>query len=186
MNKGILDHGQWVGECKAEHMFDENLANELSRMLLSLGVKYVLDLGCGPGWYTRNFRKSGLLAHGVDGNPNTVNFEGGLQVADLATPQSFPGEWDAVMSLEVGEHIPKAFEQAFLDNIAKHSKKWVILSWGIPGQSGYGHVNCQTNEYIVEQMKARGFTSVWNWQDILRKGSTFYWFKNTIMVFEKA
>merc|ERR1711959_250741 len=62
------------------------------------------------------------------------------------------GQTDWVVSIEVGEHIEKAKEQAFLDNLATVARRGVILSWGVPGQTGYGHVNCQSNEYVVEQL----------------------------------
>lgn len=185
MSNGILEHGQWNGECSDEHKFDEKLAERISTYFSSNGMKSVLDLGCGPGQYTRKFRADGLTAHGVDGNPTSAKFEGNLQVADLAVAQTFTGEWDVVMSLEVGEHIPKAFEQTFLDNITRHAKKQVVLSWGVLGQGGYGHVNCQTNEYIIEEMKKRGFRYLEAPSQDLRKNSVCGWFKNTIMVFER-
>ena len=31
------------------------------------------------------------------------------------------------------------------------------MSWAIPGQGGFGHVNCQPNEYIIEQVEGRGW-----------------------------
>ena len=41
-----------------------------------------------------------------------------------------------VMSLEVGEHIPADYEAIFLDNLARHAKEGVLLSWARPNQGG--------------------------------------------------
>lgn len=39
------------------------------------------------------------------------------------------------MSLEVGEHIPSAFEHILFDNLHYNNKCGVILSWAVPGQA---------------------------------------------------
>ena len=53
----------------------------------------------------------------------------------------------------------------------------------IKDQDGDGHINCQTNEYIIEQMLSRGYML----DDVatakLRKAASLPWFKNTIMIF---
>jgi hypothetical protein len=64
---------------------------------------------------------------------------------------------DLVISIEVGEHIPKEFEQVFIDNICSHTNSKLILSWAIVGQGGDGHVNCQNNDYIIAKLKEKGF-----------------------------
>ena len=39
------------------------------------------------------------------------------------------------MSLEVGEHIPSAFEHTLFENLHLNNECGVILSWAIPGQA---------------------------------------------------
>jgi hypothetical protein len=91
---------------------------------------------------------------------------------------------DVVLCLEVGEHVPKESEALLLDKICQHAKEKIILSWAIPGQGGFGHVNCQSNEYIVAQMKARGWHIDWDESNYLRERcSGCSWFENTLMVF---
>jgi hypothetical protein len=87
------------------------------------------------------------------------------------------------MSLEVGEHIPAEFESIYLDNVAKHAKGLIILSWAVPGQNGDGHVNCQSNEHIIDEMHLRSFTLDEVATKALRNSASLWWFKNTIMVF---
>jgi hypothetical protein len=63
----------------------------------------------------------------------------------------------------------------------------VILSWAIPGQGGFGHVNCASNAYIIEEMKQRGWVYLSKPSDYLRERcSGAEWCQDTVMVFEKG
>ena len=88
-------------------------------------------------------------------------------------------------SLEVGEHLPKKYEETFFENLAKTSKEGIILSWAIPGQGGDGHFNEQPNAYVKEKMTNLGFTNNLKLEEAFRSASTLTWFQNTIMVFER-
>ena len=61
------------------------------------------------------------------------------------------------MSLEVGEHIPKEYEDIFINNLHNNNNKGIILSWAILGQGGFGHVNEQNNDYIKSKMSNLGY-----------------------------
>ena len=90
-----------------------------------------------------------------------------------------------IISLEVGEHIPDKYEDIFIHNLVRNSKKYLLLSWALPKQLGSGHVNCHTNEYIIGKMKEYGFyinTPITNY---LRAKASFKWFQKTIMFFQK-
>jgi len=94
--------------------------------------------------------------------------------------------FDVVLSLEVGEHIPAEFEQQFIDNICKHAKKHLAISWAIEGQGGSGHVNCKNNNYIISKVEDRGFKFNFNDSEKIRKAATnASWFGYTIMVFDR-
>ena len=122
--------------------------------------------------------------NGFDGNPHTPALTQGIcGVLDLTNNDLNIGTYGWVISLEVGEHIPKEFEQRYLDNITKAAKFGVILSWAVVGQDGHGHVNCQNNDYIIAEMAKRGFTYSKIESEHLRKSATLSWFKNTLMVF---
>jgi hypothetical protein len=90
-----------------------------------------------------------------------------------------------VLCLEVGEHIPKQFEQIFLNNIDKYNAKGVVLSWALKGQGGFGHFNEQNNDYVKRAMAARGYKNDLAAEERLRAAASLSWFKNTIMVFRK-
>ena len=47
---------------------------------------------------------------------------------------------DWVMSLEVAEHIPPQFTDAFLRNVRCHARVGAVISWALPSQrGGLGH-----------------------------------------------
>jgi hypothetical protein len=74
------------------------------------------------------------FAKGYDGNPNTKTISDGLcDVAYLSKPQIF-NKVDWVICLEVGEHIPKQFENILFDNMCNHATEGIIMSWAFPGQ----------------------------------------------------
>ena len=89
-----------------------------------------------------------------------------------------------MLCLEVGEHLPKEYEDIFFANIIRNSKSGILLSWAVPGQKGDGHVNEQSNDYIKAKMADLGYINDVNAENALRESATLTWFKNTIMVFE--
>lgn len=180
----ILEHGQWNGD--VYHIFDENLAQEIVHILQDHEINSVVDLGCGDGSYVAFLRENGISCIGFDGNPDVHKLTKGLGVTlDLALPISRFMSAQAVICLEVGEHIPQEFEDTLIDNITWVASDMVVMSWAVPGQGGHGHVNCQTNEHITEQMKIRGFTRREDLEKEPREKCSAPWFKNTFMVFQR-
>lgn len=146
----------------------------------------IVDLGCGKGDYIKYLTNLGYNITGYDGNPNTFELSSGVASTLNLTKKNLGLKvFDWVLSLEVGEHIPKCFEQRYLDNICSVANSGLILSWGVPGQSGYGHVNCRPLSYIIEEMEKRNFRYIEHESLLLRSNVTYDWFKNTLMVFKK-
>lgn len=186
MDNLIHERGYWLTDTAKGHAHDAPLRDSFIKWFKEQGINSVLDLGCGPGYYTIGFKQAQLDCDGYDGNPNTPQLtKNHCKVLDLTLPIELEKQYDCVLSLEVGEHIPKEFETTFLDNIIKNCKDWLIISWAVPGQHGTGHVNCQTNEYIESQLLAKNFTRVQSVECIFRETAKCGWFKNTIMVFRK-
>ncbi len=122
---------------------------------------------------------------GYDGSPNVEEVTKGLvKHLDLSKPQNLGRKWDWVMSLEVGEHIPKQFEDIYITNLLNHASYGVVLSWAIRGQGGTAHVNCLNNTEVVERLEAKGFFPDYQYWEILRKDATLSWFRRTLMVFK--
>lgn len=188
MKLKIIDTGAWTipkNEIQSYHHHDTNLCKFLTQYLSLVGAKTVYEFGCGKGLYSKNLIENGFDVDASDGNPNTYDITNGISyVRDLTKKFDLPKR-DVVMCLEVGEHIPKKYEQIVLDNIFMSSNNIVILSWAIKGQGGYGHVNCQDNDYIINQANLRNFTFDSKTSKYFRRASSLGWFKNTIMIFKK-
>ncbi|XP_027209565.2 uncharacterized protein [Penaeus vannamei] len=142
--------------------------------------------------YKSEMRKAGLLKapqvikswNGWDGAANIgVLSKGMIESLDLADPVDLQRRFDWVMSIEVGEHIPAKAEGVFMDNLARHACKGVVLSWAVPGQDGHNHVNTRSNEYVKSKMADRGLVADVETEKRIRKAVKIGWFKDTIMVF---
>lgn len=186
----ISSKGIWINGTLAGHCFDEALCAAIATYVRKMKWNSVVDLGCGPGWYVKGLRISGMETAGYDGNPYTeVVSQKKLgdgtfcERLDLTEKIRLNRIYDCVLSLEVGEHIPTQYECIFLDNLTSASNSCIVLSWAIPGQSGDGHVNCRSNEYIISKLLERGFKEDIPAKNYLRLKASLDWFKSSLMVF---
>ena len=183
----VIDNntGIWQNNSFEGHGYDTFLSNALVHILKKNNISEVYDFGCGHGLYTRNLLVNKINCQGYDGNPYTQQLTDNLcNVLDLSKPFDMPKK-EYVITLEVGEHIPKINEDIFIGNVHNHNTKGVILSWAVVGQGGDGHVNCQNNDYIKQKFHDLGYKNDIEEEQFLRINSSFSWFKNTIMVFKK-
>ena len=174
-------YGEWV---KNYHKFDESLCKSIIEFLEEENCKKVIDLGCGDGSYV-NLISESIECKGYDGNPDTVELTQGLGVMLYLHNRISLKPVDWVLCIEVGNHIPKEFEDIFLNNIKNICKKGVIISWAEPNQKGIGQLNRQPNNYIIEKFKNMGFSHDTKTQTRLRKSCSLRWLKFTLMVFRK-
>lgn len=186
-NPYIHDNGYWLGQDSSlQHYYDPSLASALGDFFQKEKASSIADFGCGTGDYIWTLRKRGLTVEGYDGNPATPKLtNGAAEVVDLSQPVELKKRFDWIMSIEVGQQIPKEFQNNFLENIHKHCTKGVILSWAVKGQGGYGHLNQQNNEVIKKLMADYGFTNDLETENALRKSGSASWLKQTLMVFRK-
>ena len=147
----------------------------------------IADFGAGLGHYSEALKASGYQVDAFDGAENIEKVtKGKVAFKDLAVENlQLPTSYDFLISLEVGEHIPKEFESNFLKNIVKANAKYVLLSWAVPGQGGFHHVNCQSNDYIKAKMAEFGYKSDLIFENLLRAEAELPWFKKTLMFFVK-
>lgn len=182
--------GIWKGiGASSFHLFDSSFCLKLSKFFKKEKAISIVDLGCGMGQYVKNLRKDGFICDGFDGNPNTFQLTCGLcDTVELTKPnlelKLKYKKYDWVLSLEVGEHIPKKYENRFLSNLASVASKGIVLSWAVLGQGGDGHINEQSNEYIEKKMKSLSFKRDKEAEIGLRESTTnCIWFKETVMVY---
>ena len=182
----INETGVWLD--RTRHQTDIGL---LSFLINFFGQEKasVYDLGCGAGDYSKCFKRAGIDIECYDGSPHAAKMSNDLcATLDLAHPADLePRDW--VLSLEVGEHIPKDYEKPYIDNLTKLANNGIVLSWAVPEQPGFGHVNCQTNDYIISELQSRGFEHDIALQKQLRDSANgdqgFWYFTNTLMGFRK-
>lgn len=191
----ISDTGFWIldtNEMNREHRFDKNLCQNIVDLLKKEYVNpKIIDLGCGRCDYTNMLLQFGYNVVGIDGNPNTQKYcsqPNRIIVSDLVKPIRLLSPFDAVICLEVGEHIPAQYETDLIRNIDSLLKPngLLILSWAIEGQSGYGHINCHNNAYIKNRFNALGYQNLEQLEVKFRENTVLPWFTNTIMLFKKS
>ena len=185
---------------ESQHVpFDTGFGHAL---IAYLGKATVADIGAGVGQLGAFLMQhnSSVQWRGFDGGHNVEHLHG-LNVSlrnhsgyivpkvcwiDASQPFRLRQRPDWVISIEVGEHIPKSREATFLDNLVKNCRVGVILTWAIRAQLGYQHVNCHDNEYIINRMFERGMTYDERLSVLFRSTvNKLPWLANTIMVFKK-
>jgi hypothetical protein len=194
---GIFDRNHFA----QEHITCFHLATKILEVLKDYGFgRELIDLGAGPGFYAAFLAKHGFNTDAYDLNPVDEMSFWDVSLCDLRDPDfhqiisQYDGKYHTVMCLEVGEHIASEYQDIVLDNIVGVCARngLVILSWAIPGQGGYGHINCQPNEVIIAEMQKRnmslhkGYTHKLRHpfaNDPTRKYHGAEWFNDTIMVF---
>ena len=123
-----------------------------------------------------------------DGAPYSDTFtDGKVQFLDLSIPQYGLPLYDYVISTEVAEHIPKKYEKLYVDNLFRHAKEGIILSWAKPGQGGHFHVNNKAFKDIKKLMEDNGFEHDAISSSVLQKSSSvgFAYFRDGINVFKR-
>ena len=185
--KEIAETGYWNGEtAHIHHVHCKELSKWICEFLKDKQSQ-VYDFGCGLGNYLTDLKNVGF--------EKLIGFEGEIPLEktfteivqfDLTKPFMFHIKGN-VISLEVGEHIPKEFMDVYLDNITNACNGYLITSWAIRGQAGFGHVNCLDNHEIIPLIEKRGFKLMEKETEEVRNIdlSEAPWFKNTLFIFKK-
>ena len=186
--KEIANTGFWNGEtAHNHHVHSENLSQWIYDFCIKKKIQSVTDFGCGLGEYLSKLSPIVSNAIGVEGSiPKQAKFEYIIE-GDLTTDlKSKAFTSDLVISLEVGEHIPAEFMGVYLDNITNHSAKYLITSWAVRGQAGFGHVNCLDNAEIIPEFEKRGFKLLEKETEKARLviEDKAHWFRNTLFIFK--
>ncbi|XP_052795656.1 uncharacterized protein LOC128228396 isoform X2 [Mya arenaria] len=181
--------GGWCEKASKEdsghHMTDNNLVAALIELFTG---KFVGSFGDGPGRYKQLLIESGKVKgyDAYDGAPYCdVTSQGRVQFLDLTLPQYGLPVYDWAMSLEVAEHIPEKFESVFINNVVRHAREGVVLSWARPGQGGYSHINNKPFEYVKNLMNDLGFSHDEQASQKLQTAASFDWFKHNTNVFRR-
>jgi hypothetical protein len=173
------------GRKSNKHGTDETLVKSLSQFLAG---KRVASFGDGPGLYKEKIEVLNQVKsyEAFDGAPFAeTTTENRVSFLDLSVPIYHLDKYDWIVSVEVAEHIPKEFENIFIDNLARHAKEGVIMSWANVGQTGTSHVNERNFDYVKAKMEARGFVRDVQSSEYFQKNSAFPYFKRNLQVWRK-
>ena len=156
--------------------------------------KSVVDVGCGIGTWLSAFKKHGVDdILGIDGdyvNRKQLLFDQDHFFShDLTQP--LPVEksrrFDLAISLEVGEHLPNASADQFINTLVSLAPV-VLFSAAIPYQRGTYHINEQWQNYWAKLFKERRYVTVdWLrpriWGD---KKVEYYYAQNSLLYIEET
>jgi hypothetical protein len=165
----------------------ENLSNWISDYLSQYKDHQIYDFGCGLGDYLNDLSIKGFKKlKGIEADPMKTNQNFEILRIDLSQPFILD-EKGIIICLEVGEHIPKKYQETFLNNISNNCDKYLIMSWAVRGQGGYGHFNELNNNEIIPLIQSLGFNYLEELSQDVRKlpEDKCSYFRNTIMIFEK-
>lgn len=185
-------NGAWLDIGFQGHVYDAGFSDELVNFVERRGIKSAADFGCGPGWYVADLNQFGVDCIGLDGNPNVIYQSqcfpcaaGKCIIADLSKPLDDDfGIKDLILSIEVGEHIPKEYENTFIENLCRYVSKYVIISWGPLNQKGDGHVNPHSAKYIIDRFIQKGFRYLEDESVRFREKCDTWWLRKNILCFE--
>lgn len=84
-----------------------------------------LDVGSGPGWFTKMLIENGWSVTAIDGEPaheaQLKQWNANVRIGDARdiVPNMEAGQFDLILALEIVEHMEVASAKAFLQNLGK-------------------------------------------------------------------
>lgn len=129
-------------------------------LVVSFGIRSMIDIGCGSGANTKWFLDRGVSALGVEGlheyiiksrMPVGLVIEHDYTTGPLVLEQAFDLAW----SSEFVEHVEEKFIPNFMSTFSKC--RHACITHATPGQGGFHHVNEQLSEYWIKKFSENGF-----------------------------
>ena len=148
---------------------------EMARMrrtveLVPADVKTLLDVGAGHGVFLEELRSArGIAGIGIEITPAKVDYAQScgvdMRLGDASALKFSDGEFDAVVSCEVLEHLPFGTYEAAIREFARVARKWVIIT--VPFDENRRFVRCPyCNARINPDYHFRSFSEQ-SMQDLL-------------------
>lgn len=140
----------------------------------------VVDVGCGEGWFCRQFEQGGASrVVGVDGPWTnaavTVDFD--------RPPYPDLGRFELAVCLEVAEHVTEDHADEFVVWLVSLAPI-VVFSAAVPGQGGEGHVNEQPPGYWAALFASHGYggSGALRWE-VWDDRRICWWYRQNLVVF---
>jgi SAM-dependent methyltransferase len=124
-------------------------------------ISSILDVGAGVGTWLAAAREHGINdivgIDGIEADSAERNVENGvIKIFDLSKPISLDRRFDAVLCLEVAEHLDEGAAETLVQTLCTHGDL-IFFSAAAPGQHGEHHVNCRWPTYWQALFNAQGF-----------------------------
>lgn len=146
---------------------------------------HVVDVGCGEGWWGRQFAGLGAVVQGYDTGA-VPDAQIDVAVCDLTGPIPDRGGHDLAICLEVAEHLPETAAAHLVAELVRLAPT-VLFSAAMPRQGGTGHVNCQPPAYWADLFAQHGYGcddelrfKVWD------NPAVEPWYKSNLLVFDST
>lgn len=184
----IHQTGFWHKDfAEPHHCHSPNVSKWICNFLSDKKNEQIYDFGCGMGSYLNDLHLNDFTnLMGFEADPPKTDYGFKINTQNLAHPFLLEKKGN-IICLEVGEHIPKEYQDIFLDNITNNCSEYLIMSWAVRGQGGYGHYNELNNDEIIPEILKRGFTQLVDESNEFRLTPEDFcpYFRNTLMVFKK-
>lgn len=165
-------------------------ANAITSLVSSkLDVESVLDVGCARGTWLRAWQEQGICdVQGVDGNyvdQERLEIEKErFSPRDISVRFDLGRKFDLVQSLEVAEHIQPDRSEQFVENLVRHTGRYVLFSAAPRGQGGEHHINEQSYEFWRQLFQRSGFDTF----DLVRPRiqedkQISYWYRYNVFLY---
>jgi SAM-dependent methyltransferase len=198
--------GQWLGwewltyNPLVKYSFDRAARRNAPKMADAVleefpELKRLADVGCGGGIFAAEFQTRGVNVVGCEYSATSRKLaeKRGVKTYpfDLSKSQSpLPGRpYQAVITLEVGEHIPELLADSFASYLAA-TGDLIIFTAAQPGQGGHGHINEQPKSYWIEKFVRIGFcvdeSATGRVGDRLRSLLAFSYLYNNLLILRKV
>jgi hypothetical protein len=149
--------------------------------------KTIADIGGGIGTWSKACEEFGIDATCFDGD--YVDQKRVLckkfVPKNLEQPLNIAQRFDAVICLEVAEHLPETRAASFVQDLCGLADV-IVFSAAIPGQGGVNHINEQPHEYWHRLFEANGFAV----HDSLRRAvgsmpQVEWWYRQNLFTYTK-
>jgi hypothetical protein len=157
--------GKGLQERTKNRPFRNQAVLEAIKQVVPLKSK-MIDVGASVGHFVRELRSVGYSIYGLDGSEGIEHLSGGLVLqCDLTKLPLYQTQHksDWAIFLDVGEHIPRQFEDHVISVVSTIPSKGLIVSWAdhvVPDRKVH---NRRSDFYIANAFGLRG----WELDEIL-------------------
>ena len=148
------------------------------------------DIGCGPGHFVRALESVGIQVRGFDIDER-IHGKQSLRILDCSKYRLGASGYDLILCLEVAEHMPMEEARELINNIAQSLRPGGTLIWSAaqPGQTGVGHINCQSRDAWIALLERAGLPqdhiAERSLMQAVRDGPHMGWFASNAVVARK-